>query len=507
MNLHGISINYIKKVSVMIYSDIKKLVQYGLNHKLLDKEDAVYATNKICDLLGLSEYIDIEIQKANEEEPSSLLLPLLDYAVENGCIEVDTVMNRDLFEAKIMDVLIPRPSEVVTNFKKLYEENPKKATKYFYDLSQKSNYIKTSRTSKNVVWKTKTEYGVLDMTINLSKPEKDPRDIIAAGKKSSSNYPKCLLCKEHVGFSGRPGRTSHRIIPLSLNNEDFYLQYSPYVYYNEHSIVFMKEHEPMNVTVNTFKRLFDFVDQFPHYFLGSNAGLPIVGGSILSHEHYQGGAHHFPIEDASVLKEYKHGNVSIKQVKWPLSVVRLESKNKEELIESASTLFDFWTTYDNHAVDIYSKTDEPHNAITPIARKNKDTYIIDMTLRNNRTSDEFPMGIFHPHPENHHIKKENIGLIEVMGLAVLPARLNQELPIIKECLLNDTKLPKELSIHSIWLEDLRKEFNGTDINKFIEDKVAIKFMKCIENAGVFKQDERGKNAFDKFVKDYMNALN
>ena len=418
---------------------------------------------------------------------------------------MDTVLNRDLFEAKIMDIVIPRPSEVNNTFFNLYKKDKKKATNYYYDLSHKSNYIKTSRTSKNIIWKSETKYGVLDITINLSKPEKDPRDIIAAKTKSSVSYPKCLLCKEHVGFAGRPGRTNHRIIPVSLNNEDFYFQYSPYVYYNEHSIVLMKEHSPMNVSVKTFKRLFDFVDMFPHYFLGSNAGLPIVGGSILAHEHYQGGAHHFPIEDAPSINEYNLNGVTIKEVKWPLSVVRLESDDKGKVIALATSLFNFWEHYSDESVGIYSKTTEQHNAITPIARKNNDTYILDMTLRNNRTSDEFPLGIFHPHPEHHHIKKENIGLIEVMGLAVLPARLSKELPIIKKAIKENTTLPKELEMHNEWLTNLKDKFNGENIDKFIEDEVADKFMRVIENAGVFKQDEQGKKAFSKFVKEFIDA--
>ena len=490
----------------MIYSDIKKVVLYGLKHNLLDKEDYHYAINKISDLLLVTEFIDSDV-KVDVDEPSTLLLPLLDYAVEKGVINPDTVLNRDLFEAKIMDVIIPRPSEVIKTFESLADKSSKKATDYYYDLSQKSNYIKTSRTSKNIIWKSITPYGTLDMTINLSKPEKDPRDIIASKNNKSVSYPKCLLCKEHVGFSGRPGRTSHRIIPLKLNNEDFYLQYSPYVYYNEHSIVLMKEHNPMNVSVKTFKRLFDFVDQFPHYFLGSNAGLPIVGGSILAHEHYQGGAHHFPIEDAVILQQHTFGKVAIKQVKWPLSVVRLESTDKDEVINLGLELFNFWETYSDLSVGIKAKTDEPHNAITPIARKNGDVYILDMTLRNNRTSDDFPLGIFHPNPENHHIKKENIGLIEVMGLAVLPARLSTELPVIKNALLNDLDLPSELEIHSEWLTLLKKQYKGEDIDAFINDAVAYKFMKCIEDAGVFKQDEQGKLAFDRFVESFIDAIN
>lgn len=491
----------------MIYKDIKKLATYAINHGLIPEEEYVYSINKICDLIGVIDFVDVPVKDVRDKEPSLLLAPLLDYAFHNGKFEHDTVMNRDIFEAKIMDQLIQRPSIITTQFNKLYNESPAKATSYFYDLSQKSNYIKTSRTSKNIIWKSKTPYGIFDMTINLSKPEKDPRDIMAAGNKSDNAYPKCLLCKEHVGFAGAPGRTSHRIIPLSLNKEPFYLQYSPYVYYNEHSIVLMKDHVPMNVTVNTFKRLFDFVDMFPHYFLGSNAGLPIVGGSILAHEHYQGGAHHFGIEDASVLLTRKVGSVTIKKLQWPLSVVRLESTIKEDVIDAASKLYNYWETYTDEAVGIYANTYAPHNAITPIARKKNDVYILDMTLRNNRTSDEFPLGIFHPHPENHHIKKENIGLIEVMGLAVLPARLKDEIPLIKESICSSKDIPPSIEAHAKWISYLKEKYNNQNIDRFIEDEIALKFTKCLENAGVYKQSEIDQKHFDQLIEGYINVFN
>jgi len=471
----------------------------------MDSSEYSYAINKLCDLLQLDTFVDRDIEITQVEEPSSFIKPLLDEAVQKGLIDVDTVLNRDLFEAKIMDVLIPRPAEVTKIFYKKYHQDSRLATEYFYDLSKKSNYIKTSRTSKNVVWKAPTAYGILDITINLSKPEKDPRDIINA-KNNSSDYPKCLLCKEHVGYSGRPGRVNHRIIPVSLNSEEFYLQYSPYVYYNEHCIVLMKDHIPMNVNVNTFKRLFDFVDLFPHYFLGSNAGLPIVGGSILAHEHYQGGNYHFPIEDADVLIEETINDVQIQLLKWPLSVLRLRSKNKDKVIQGATMLFDLWEQYTDESVGIISHTDQPHNAITPIARFKNGYYELDMTLRNNRTTKEFPMGIFHPHPENHHIKKENIGLIEVMGLAVLPARLLEELPEIKHALINQTSLSKEYEIHNQWFMELKEKYNGENIDEFIDKEVAIKFTKCLEDAGVFKQDKAGMEAFHHFMKEYIHVL-
>ncbi len=489
----------------MINSYIKQLVQYGIKQGILDSMDYSYSINKLCDLLMLPSFNDIEVEELNIKEPSSVLKPILDYVVSQKIIEVDTVLNRDMFEAKLMDCIIPRPSEVVTQFNELWWKDTKEATDYFYHLSKKSNYIKTSRTDKNIIWKSETPFGLLDMTVNLSKPEKDPLDIIASKNKTENSYPKCLLCKEHVGYSGRPGRSSHRIIPLELNEELFHLQYSPYVYYNEHCIVLKNEHEPMNVSDKTFKRLFDFVDQFPHYFLGSNAGLPIVGGSILSHEHYQGGSHHFAIEDAEVQSEIKVKEVTIKKIKWPLSVIRLESGNRDQIIHAAITLFDLWEQYNDESVGIISKTDEPHNAITPIARKQDDVYILDMALRNNRTSDLYPLGIFHPHSENHNIKKENIGLIEVMGLAVLPARLQTELPMIKDALLSKKDLDKD-NIHYEWKKELQSKYNNQNIAEFLHNEVALKFTSCLEDAGVYKQEESSQVRFDVFINNYIKEL-
>lgn len=485
--------------------NIKELILYGLDTGILDKNDQEYAINKLLDLLELTNYIDHDIEYMVIDEPSSIVKPLLDYAVKMNIIKIDTVLNRDLFEAKIMDTLIQRPSTISNKFYALLSQDSKKATEYFYNLSKKSNYIKTSRTDKNIIWKSNTPYGLFDMTINLSKPEKDPKDIIASKNLKSTNYPKCLLCKEHVGFGGMPGRSSHRIIPLNLNEEKFYLQYSPYVYYNEHCIVLHENHTPMDVTKKTFERLFDFVDLFPHYFLGSNAGLPIVGGSILSHEHYQGGNHHFAIEDAEILKEYLVNDVKISKVKWPLSVIRLESNSREKIVDYAAKLFTYFEKYNNSKLDILSHTDAPHNAITPIARKNDSSYILDIALRNNRTTKEYPLGIFHPHKENHNIKKENIGLIEVMGLAVLPSRLVVELKEIKEALINEVSLPKE-SLHHEWLPELLEKYQGENIDTFIEKQVTLKFVKCLENAGIFKQDQLSQDAFDLFIEGYINVL-
>lgn len=486
---------------------IDQLILYGIDNGFLEQEDAIYAINKINDILHFTTYNKTSDIYKKIDEPSGLLQPLLDFASHKGLINPDTTTRRDIFEAKIMDVLLPRPSEVNRRFDDCDSSMSK--TKYFYDLSKKSNYIKTSRTNKNIIWKTKTKYGVLDMTINLSKPEKDPRDIIAAGNNTENKYPKCLLCKENVGYNGETtnvGRTSHRVVPLKLNDEPFYLQYSPYVYYNEHCIVLHKEHTPMNVTINTFKRLFDFVDQFPHYFLGSNAGLPIVGGSILSHEHYQGGSYEFPIERAQVKYSFTTEDVLFEQLYWPLSVIRISSKDKNKVIRFGNRLYKYFSMYSNEEIGIHAFTgDIPHNAITPIARLKNGTYTLDMTLRNNRTSEKYPLGVFHPHTENHHIKKENIGLIEVMGLAVLPARLSKELPLIKDSLLHNVDLPADLSIHQPWLNEL-KLMKYDDVDVFLHNQVADKFMRCIENAGIFKQDEQGQKYFTEFMKEIQHEF-
>ncbi len=492
-----------------IYSDIKTLSLYATNAGLIDTEDFDYVVNRLTNLLELDTYMCKKVEYKDVKEPSTLIDPILDYAADKNLFSPNTISKRDQFEAKIMDIFVGKPSTINNKFNEFLKEDPKRATEYFYKLSQKSNYIKTSRTSKNITWKSNTPYGLLDMTINLSKPEKDPRDIMNQGNIESIDYPKCLLCKEQVGFYGnlsKPGRSNHRIIHMLLNNEDFYLQYSPYVYYNEHSIVLKKEHVPMKVTIDTFIRLFDFVDKLPHYFLGSNAGLPIVGGSILSHEHYQGGRYNFPIEEAKVISEHALNDIVIKQLYWPLSVLRLESKNRKSLINTADKLFNYWENYTDQEANIISHTDKPHNAITPIARKNGAIYILDIALRNNLTSNDFPLGIFHPHPENHHIKKENIGLIEVMGLAVLPARLKEELEVIKETILNSTSLPSQYAIHKEWVDYLINIYKDENIDEFINHEVTLKFVKCLENSGVFKQTEEGIKQFDKFVKGLLSVL-
>lgn len=488
---------------------IRKLLEYGIKHQLLDYEEYDYSYNRLLDLLDIDDCGYEDYEGSVPDEPSEIVTPLLDFAAKMALIPVDTIKERDIFEAKIMDIMIPRPKEVIRQFKSF--SDPIQQTNYFYDLSKKSNYIKTERTNKNHIWKSMTPYGEFEITINLSKPEKDPKDIILKGKSSDHVYPNCLLCKENVGYNGKStgvGRSNHRIIPLKLNGERFYLQYSPYVYYNEHCIVLQKEHVPMDVQKRTFIRLFDFIDQFPHYFLGSNAGLPIVGGSILSHEHYQGGCHTFPIEQAKVLSSFTLKNTTFEQLYWPLSVIRLRSLNREELIEYGYKLFLYWEKYTNPELGIFAYTEgEPHNAITPIARKKGDYYELDITLRNNLTSDEYPLGIFHPHKEHHHIKKENIGLIEVMGLAVLPARLETELKLIKDVIVHNTKVPEEIIAHQAWIAQLQTIYTNQNIDQFMQDEVAKKFVAVIEDSGVFKQTDAGIKAFQAFMKEVQHVLN
>jgi UDPglucose--hexose-1-phosphate uridylyltransferase len=493
-----------------IHKAIKSLVYYGVYNDLIEKEDVPYCLNKMADLCQLDVFIDKAIDESYQTNlPTNIVAPIVAYAVEQQLLPHNSVAQQDIFEAKVMDVLLKRPSELAESFYALEAVDPKAATDFFYAFSKQSNYIKTDRIDKNIKWHSKTKYGLFDMTINLSKPEKDPKDIIKQKSAKKEGHIKCLLCKENVGYNGvttNIGRTSHRVIPIELNDEPFYLQYSPYVYYNEHCIVLHKDHTPMDVSKKTFKRLFDFVDRFDHYFLGSNAGLPIVGGSILSHEHYQGGRHTFPIERARVLNQMSVGQVKIEKLYWPLSVIRLSSKDRMSLENMAIALYDYWKDYTDESVGIYAYTTSAHNAITPIARKINDVYVLDMTLRNNLTSDEHPLGIFHPHAAHHHIKKENIGLIEVMGLAVLPARLETELDTIKSCLMNNEPLPQALSIHQDWFNYL-KSVSYDDINVMIQDEVTKEFMYCLEDAGVFKQTSASQQAFDLFIRGFINDYN
>lgn len=495
---------------VNINYEINRLINFALNKYLISEEDIVYSTNLILSVLKLNEFTPEEVNE-DLDIATPILENILGYAVSVNLIE-DTITERDLFDTKVMNCVMPRPSEVINTFDEFYNESPERATEYYYNLSIHSNYIRKDRINKNIAWKTSTEYGDLDITINLSKPEKDPRDIAKAKLVKSSSYPKCLLCKENEGFEGslnHPARQTHRIIPMNLNAQNYFMQYSPYTYYNEHCIIFNSQHIPMNISRETFNNLLVFTDILPHYFAGSNADLPIVGGSILSHDHYQGGHYTFAMEKALVEKEYSisgYEDVTVGRVKWPMSVIRLSSANKNSILNLADHILTSWRSYSDESVEVISHTnDEPHNTITPIARKRDGKYELDLVLRNNRTSKEHPLGIFHPHSEVHHIKKENIGLIEVMGLAVLPARLKDELNILKSYLLDkveDISNDEIVTKHSEWYNYLTKKYdniNAENVDEILRNEVGIKFATVLSHAGVFKRDESGFNAFDKFI--------
>ena len=425
-------------------------------------------------------------------------------------MEDDTITTKDLFDTKIMGLITPMPSQVREKFQRLYSESPKLATDYYYKFSQDTNYIRRDRIEKDEKWTTDTEYGQIDITINLSKPEKDPRDIAKAATAKKNEYPKCLLCEENEGYAGHishPARQNHRIILVKLADRDYYFQYSPYVYYNEHCIVFNKEHTPMKIDKAVFVKLLDFVKQFPHYIVGSNADLPIVGGSILSHDHFQGGSYTFamakaPYEYMFQVKGYEDVTSGI--VKWPMSVIRLQSKKPERIVELSDYILNAWRNYTDEDAFIFSETDgEPHNTITPIARMNGDLYEMDLVLRNNITTEEKPWGVYHPEEKLHHIKKENIGLIEVMGLAVLPARLKKEMLTLGEAIVEgkDIRTMEEIEKHADWVDEWRNHYNITkeNVNQILKDEIAKVFVKVLECAGVYKRTEEGQNAFRKFI--------
>lgn len=494
----------------MIDSAIKKLVRYGLETGLIEERDKIYATNRLLELLEKEEYRD------DGEEYRDILLEqtlkeLLDYACEHGMIE-NSVTARDLFDTKLMAVLTPRPSEVVKAFHEKYQESPRAATEYFFKLSCDSDYIRRYRIKKDMRWKTDTPYGPLDITINLSKPEKDPKAIAAAKNTPQGSYPKCLLCPENEGYAGnltKPARQNHRIIPIELGGEKWGFQYSPYVYYNEHCIVFNCEHTPMKIDKSAFQKLFDFVKQFPHYFIGSNADLPIVGGSILSHEHFQGGHYEFPMAKAPVEQAFSfEGFEQVKAgiVKWPMSVIRLDCPDEKPLIELGGKILERWRGYSDKDAFIYAHTDgEAHNTITPIARKRGNAYELDLVLRNNITTEEFSLGVYHPHQELHHIKKENIGLIEVMGLAVLPARLKTELDLLAECLAagRDAGSDERIAKHAAWAQEIKKRYperNEQNIHEIIRRETGGVFLHVLEDAGVYKDTPDGRKAFNRFLR-------
>lgn len=493
----------------MVYEAIKKLVTYGIETGLISEEERIYSTNLILDVLKLDDYEESQEDYKNVElQP--VLKELLDFAVEKGLIE-DSVVYRDLFDTRLMNCLMPRPSQVIKTFKEKYAVSPKEATDYYYKLSQDSDYIRRYRVCRDMKWVTKTEYGDIDITINLSKPEKDPKAIAAAKLAKQSGYPKCQLCRENEGYAGRtnhPARENHRIIPITINGGQWGFQYSPYVYYNEHCIVFNGQHIPMKVERATFVKLFDFIKLFPHYFIGSNADLPIVGGSILSHDHFQGGNYEFamakaPIEREFTVKGYEDVKAGI--VKWPLSVIRLSCADEKRIIDLADHILKAWRGYTDEAAYIYAETDgEPHNTITPIARKRGDMYELDLALRNNITTPECPLGLYHPHNELHHIKKENIGLIEVMGLAVLPSRLKEEMEVLSDYIVNgkDIRSNGKIEKHADWVEAFRPKYdviNSDNVDAIIKEEIGIVFKKVLEDAGVFKRDAEGQAAFDRFT--------
>lgn len=493
----------------MVYRLIDELVCYGINHQLVDRADEVYTRNRLLELFGLEIYEKSDF--SGEVRPlHEILEDLLDIACKEGILEEDTITMKDLFDTKIMGLLTPPPSVVQKTFAEKYDVSPKEATDYYYTFSQATNYIRKDRIAKDEKWVTDTEYGPIDITINLSKPEKDPRDIAKAGKAKASGYPSCLLCRENEGYAGHfnhPARQNHRIIPMVLGGEDYYLQYSPYVYYNEHCIIFNKEHIPMKINKETFAKLLEFVQKFPHYTAGSNADLPIVGGSILSHDHFQGGNYTFamakaPYEKMFTMKAWP--NVTAGIVKWPMSVIRLQGENLAEIADAADHILKMWRSYSDEAAFIFSETDgTPHNTITPIARMRGNLLELDLVLRNNITTEEHPMGVYHPHSEYHHIKKENIGLIEVMGLAVLPARLKKEMALLEEAVLSGKNLREDevLSKHADWAEKWQAENTVTseNIHDIVQREIGKVFAKVLECAGVYKRTEEGMKTFERFI--------
>ena len=488
---------------------ITKLVDYAVQEGLVEENEVNWAVNTILDVLKLDDYTPVPWDH-QQVALAPVLEALLDDAYERGVLAENSVVYRDLFDTEIMGRLTPRPSEVIDKFQKLCARDPKRATDWYYEFSQATNYIRRDRIAKDVQWKAPTEYGELDITINLSKPEKDPKAIAAAKNLPASAYPRCQLCAENEGYAGRvnhPARQNHRIVPITINGSPWFLQYSPYVYYNEHCICFNSQHVPMKIDRACFSKLLDFVGQFPHYFVGSNADLPIVGGSILAHDHFQGGRYEFamakaPMETPFTFPGFEDVEAGI--VKWPMSVVRIASANPDRLVELADKILTAWRGYTDEAAFIFAETDgEPHSTITPIARKRGDKFELDLVLRNNITTDEHPLGVYHPHAELHHIKKENIGLIEVMGLAVLPARLKEELSAVADALASGTDLrTNELTAkHAGWAEDFAKNYTITADNALdiVKKETGLVFAQVLEHCGVYPRNPEGNAAFLRFL--------
>ncbi len=501
---------YFKGERMEISKNIRELVAYGVRVGLIEECDTVYMINQYLDLFGLSEYT----QEPLPTQPRALcdiLEDLTEYAYKHHIIESDDVVTKDLFDTKLMGILTPRPHEVINTFQTYYKESSKKATDYFYRLSCDSNYIRIDRIQKDVRWTTESDYGTIDISINLSKPEKDPKAIAAAKHAVQSSYPKCQLCIENEGYAGRmnhPARQNHRIIPITIHDSDWGLQYSPYVYYNEHCIVLNAKHTPMRVNHDTFVKLFDFVDLFPHYFVGSNADLPIVGGSILSHDHFQGGRYTFAMEKAKIEKEVtieNYADVRVGIVRWPLSVIRLQGVDRDRVIALADHILEAWRGYTDEDAFIFANTEGvDHNTITPIVRKHDDMYEMDLTLRNNITTKERPLGVYHPRPEYHHIKKENIGLIEVMGLAILPSRLQKEMELLAKCLVENKDIGSYdvLEKHAPWVAMIQEKYPSItqeNVDAILKEEIGQVFVGVLEDAGVYKCTAEGREAFERFL--------
>ena len=484
---------------------IDSLVCYAMNHGLAQRSDHVFLTNRLLEALALDDYTPS--QEELSEDLEEILAAVLDYACAHGLCD-DNVTARDLFDTRIMGQLTPMPREVIRIFREKYARSPEEATDWYYDFCQATDYIRTYRIARDMRWKYESEYGLLDITVNLSKPEKDPKAIAAAKNAPQSAYPKCQLCVENEGYAGRmnhPARQNHRIIPITVAGADWCLQYSPYVYYNEHCIVFNSRHIPMRIDRSAFEKLLSFTAAFPHYFVGSNADLPIVGGSILSHEHFQGGHYTFAMETAPIREKVTFEgfeDVAAGIVNWPMSVIRLHGTDPVRIADLAEKILNAWRGYSDETVSILAFSDgEPHNTITPIARRRGEAFELDLVLRCNITTEEYPLGVFHPHPDKHHIKKENIGLIEVMGLAVLPSRLKKELSDLAAALANDMPLTGELEKHAPWANELKSRHRFTSENALgiVLQETGRVFAGVLEDAGVYKNDEQGREAFRRFV--------
>ena len=499
----------------MINTYISALAQYAVDRGLIEENERIYSINMLLDVLKLDEYnpCDDEDKVISLSSDLEAILQFIDdYAYDRGLIEENSVVYCDLFDTRVMNCFVRRPSEVIRIFNEKYAVSPKEATDFYYEYSKNSDYIRTYRIAKDIKWVYESEYGDIDITINMSKPEKDPKAIAAARNAKQSSYPKCLLCVENEGYAGRinhPARENHRIIPIKILGKEWGLQYSPYVYYNEHCIVLNREHTPMTINREVFEKLFDFIRQFPHYVIATNADLPIVGGSILSHEHFQGGNYSFAMSRAVIEKEVVFKgfeDVEAGILKWPMSVIRIRSTSQERLVDLADKILGAWREYTDEEAFIFAKTNgEPHNTITPAARFANGKYELDLALRNNITTEERPLGVYHPRNEYHHIKKENIGGIEVMGLAILPSRIKSEMELLARCIIEgkDIRSFDELLKHADWAEEFIPKYEGKineeNVDEILKVEIGKVFVKVLEDAGVFKRDKKGREYFMKFI--------